>query len=125
MRSSVWLSLVSLALATFTTPGVRAATCSDPGSEVFQGCLRMAQDGNIGAAEVVAERYANGDGTPRNADEAMTWFRKAGEAGYPSAIQRLALEYVVGGGLVARDDAQALYWAKKGAEQNLFLADRI
>jgi TPR repeat protein len=58
--------------------------------------------------------YERGRGVPRDDAQAVSWFRKAADAGIPVAMNNLGDMYENGRG-VPRDDAQAVSWFRKAA----------
>ena len=60
--------------------------------------------------------YANGEGVPKDAVQAVTWYRKAAEQGNPRAQFNLGGMYFNGDG-APKDSAQAVVWYRKAAEQ--------
>jgi len=60
--------------------------------------------------------YANGEGVPKDASQAVTWYRKAAEQGYASAQFSLGFMYANGEG-VPKNASQAVTWYRKAAEQ--------
>ncbi|MCA6064468.1 tetratricopeptide repeat protein, partial [Thalassolituus marinus] len=53
--------------------------------------------------------YANGKGVPKDASQAVTWYRKAVEQGHASAHFNLGVMYANGEG-VPKDYVQAAKW---------------
>jgi TPR repeat protein len=72
------------------------------------GYLAKAQD-NLGWM------YKNGRGVVQDDVEAVKWFRKAAEQGYPAAQDNLGWMYKNGRGVV-QDDVEAVKWFRKAAE---------
>src|SRR5512137_2931812 len=62
--------------------------------------------------------YAKGEGVPKDAAEAVKWFRKAAEQELASAQYNLGLMYAKGEG-VPKDAAEAVKWFRGAAEQGL------
>jgi TPR repeat protein/serine/threonine protein kinase len=60
--------------------------------------------------------YFNGEGVPRDFQQAMHWFRKAAEQGHKVAQFNLGVMYGSGQG-APKDDQQAAFWTRKAAEQ--------
>ncbi|TCS39277.1 TPR repeat protein [Paucimonas lemoignei] len=58
--------------------------------------------------------YAEGTGTPKDAQKAVHWCRKAAKEGDPKATYNLALMYSDGIG-VPKDDKEAAHWYRKAA----------
>ena len=75
----------------------------------FEAALRewrpLAEQGVSEAQNALGVMYANGLGVPKNAVEAVKWYRKAAEQGDPLAQNNL--------------DAEAVKWYRKAAEQGL------
>ena len=46
---------------------------------VFQRCLRMAEQGNTKAMTITAKLYLNGKGTEKNSEIALEWYQKAAD----------------------------------------------
>ena len=65
---------------------------------------------------LLGRQYANGDGVPKDAVQAVAWYRKAAEQGHASAQHNLGLMYYRGDG-VPKDAVQAVAWFRKAAEQ--------
>jgi TPR repeat protein len=61
------------------------------------------------------EAYASGRGVPRNMTTAISWLRRAADAGNPVAQARLGRAYLKGEG-VPLDDALGRTWIKKSRE---------
>jgi TPR repeat protein len=53
--------------------------------------------------------YANGEGVPQDAVEAVAWFRQAAEQGHAGAQFNLGVVYASGGG-VPQDAVEAYLW---------------
>jgi len=61
--------------------------------------------------------YDHGDGVPKDIDEAVMWYRKAGEQGIALAQFNLGELYDHGDG-VPKDSAEAVKWYRMAAEQD-------
>jgi len=77
---------------------------------------QMAASGDAKAQYAIATRYAQGEGIPRDAVQAATWFELAASAGLAPAQYRLAVLYERGEG-VAKNHAKAREWYVLAAEQ--------
>ena len=78
---------------------------------------RMAADqGDAEGAYWLAALYANGEGLPKDYQEAFRWFLVAAEAGYGPAIDVVANAYLNGELGQARDRAKAKQWLQRGAD---------
>jgi len=62
--------------------------------------------------------YSNGEGVPKDAGEALKWYRKAAEHDHASAQHKLGVMYAKGDG-VPKDAGEALKWFRKAAEQGV------
>jgi len=60
--------------------------------------------------------YQKGQGVAKDDTQAVSWFRKAAEQGYPNAQYNLGVRYQEGKG-VPKDEAQAKEWFRKAAAQ--------
>lgn len=72
--------------------------------------------GDAKAQYVIALRYAQGKGTPRNSSEARSWLERAASSGYAPAQYRLGTLYERGQG-VDKDIARARSWYEAAAEK--------
>ena len=68
--------------------------------------------------------YANGTGVPKDAAEAVKWYRKAADQGNAPAQHNLGVAYDNGYG-VPKDAAEAMKWYRKAADQGNALAQYI
>lgn len=71
-----------------------------------------AESGDASAQDRLGIMYANGEGVPKDEQQAAFWFRKAAEQGNEHAQFMLALWYAQGIG-VAQDEEQSLFWIRK------------
>jgi len=93
-----------------------------PGASREVRQLRSAAARGAAAAQYqLALRYANGEGVPRDSEEAARWYRKAAEQGLAPAQYQLALRYANGDG-VARDFEEAVKWYRRAAGQGVAFA---
>ena len=72
-------------------------------------------------AIALADKYANGEGVPKNGTEALKWYRNAAEQGNAWDQFRLGSMLSNGEG-VPKNDAEAVKWYRMAAEQGLFPA---
>ncbi len=76
---------------------------------------RLRQEATTGDANLkikLARRYQTGNGLPKNEQEVIEWFRKAGEQGHIGAQNALGIRYLQGIGGVAKDERKAAKWFK-------------
>lgn len=73
-----------------------------------------AERGDIVAQFNLGECYFKGHGVEENLEQAVSWFRKAAEQGYPAAQYQLGRYYCSG---VEMNFGQAVSWFRKAAEQ--------
>ena len=96
---------------------LRAVT---PASAQDDEATRYAAEQGIDADAQVARgvRYANGEGVPQDAAEAVRWFRPAAEQGHAGARCILGIMYFNGEG-VPKDTAEAARWFHLATAQGL------
>ncbi len=75
-----------------------------------------AEEGKPDAQFMLGFLYAEGKGVPKDAAEAVKWYRRAAETGAPYAQHNLALMYAKGEG-VPRDLVEAYMWCELAAAQ--------
>src|SRR5689334_12901627 len=68
-----------------------------------------AEKGDLSTQFELGEIYADGDGVPRNDEEAFNWYRAAAEQGHALAQYKLGLMYKEGRG-VTKDYVEAYMW---------------
>ena len=76
----------------------------------------LADQGDVRAQFNLGMMNYNGQGVPRNHEEAAKWFRMAAEQSDVESQRRLGFMYANGQG-VARDDREAVKWYGRAAEQ--------
>ena len=79
---------------------------------------KLAEQGDASAQFNLGVMYANGEGVPKDASQAVTWYRKAAEQGVAQAQFNLGVMYANGEG-VPKDASQAAAWYRKAAEQGV------
>jgi TPR repeat protein len=65
---------------------------------------------------LVARRYDEGNGLPKDPEQAVRWYRKAAEAGDAPSMTRLAAALAKGRG-VKKDEAQATMWYSEATKK--------
>jgi len=85
------------------------------------GLRARAEKGDADAQFNLGVKYYRGDGVPKDAVQAATWYRRAAEQGAASAQYNLGLMHTSGEG-VPKDAVQAASWFRKAAEQGYALA---
>jgi hypothetical protein len=75
-----------------------------------------AEAGDAAAQLALGRAYKDGNGVPRNAEEAVRWHRMAAEQGNPAAQRELSLMYLEGRG-VEQNKEEAFKWCQKAARQ--------
>jgi Sel1 repeat len=83
----------------------------------YREFLTEAQRGDPSAQHMVGILYQNGQGVPKNNDDAVAWYRKAAEQGYDRGQYNLGIMYHHGWG-VPEDRAEAVRWYRAAAEQD-------
>ncbi|MDD2717507.1 MAG: tetratricopeptide repeat protein [Candidatus Wallbacteria bacterium] len=66
----------------------------------------------------MGEKYAKGEGVPKDYKQAMIWYQKSADQGYSPAQNSLGYIYLEGFG-TPQDYKQAMLWFQKAAEQGL------
>jgi TPR repeat protein len=79
-------------------------------------CQTRAEKGDAAAEYCLGHVYFEGEGVPRDYDEALSWYRRAADQGYALAEASLGYMYLQGTG-VARDYGEAIRWFTKAADQ--------
>ena len=87
------------------------------------GCDRKSPD-DAEAQFNLGVKYADGLGVPKDAVEAVKWYRKAADQNHAHAQYNLGFMYDKGLG-VPKDAAEAVKWFRKAADQNEALAQLI
>ena len=94
----------------------------DDFSADFKKTMVLAQSGNADAQYDLAVMYAEGQGVPKNDQQAVSWYQKAADQGYASAQNSLGVMYDKGEG-VAEDNDEAVSWFRKAIEQGNSVAE--
>ena len=85
---------------------------------------RAADQGHVRSMDSIGTLYQHGQlGIPKDPIEAVAWYRKAAELGYPLDEERLGSAYEFGQG-VEQNPAEAKIWYLRAAEQNRKLAEQ-
>ena len=82
----------------------------------YESIRHAAEQGIARAQLTLGFMYANGEGVPQDAAEAVRWYRLAAEQGHASAQYDLGVTYGTGEG-VPQDYTEAVTWYRKAAEQ--------
>ena len=80
---ATYLLMCTAALADITA--CRHAVIKSDYAAAFKECAPRAKAGSAEAQFYVGSMYANGDGVPKDAVQAVSWYRKAAEQGNASA----------------------------------------
>ena len=78
---------------------------------------RIAEQGNANAQFTLGQKYEQGDGVPKNDQQAIKWYRKAAEQDDCDAQFSLARLYEEGTKTIPQSYKQAITWYKRAAEQ--------
>jgi uncharacterized protein len=84
--------------------------------------LRKAEAGDRAAQFDAGLAFETGAGTAQDYPEAVNWYRKAANLGYPPAQNNLGGMYLRGFG-VAQDDNEALRWYLRAAGEGYLAAE--
>ncbi|TNI84474.1 tetratricopeptide repeat protein [Aeromonas sobria] len=85
--------------------------------------LEKAEQGDKDALFQLGRKYSNGEGVPKNDEEAIKWYLKAANLESAAAQNNLGVAYEKGQG-VPKNDEEAVKWYRKAAENNLAVAQR-
>lgn len=85
MRQIVAITLFYFA----ATLGVSAADNNDVQQGIFDSYLKLANEGDVVAQYVVAQRYETGKGTAKDMEKAFYWYEMAAKQNYPLALVKL------------------------------------
>lgn len=120
------LSALSIAFAVACDFGLAKAVISQSGQtgkQVDQGLMARANAGDAESQLALANCYESGTCAAQDPDEALVWYRKAAEAGNPTAEFVIASEYCYGSDSevtpkhgLPKDPVQAATWFRKAAE---------
>ncbi len=132
MKSLTRSLLLALALTTGAWVPVQAQTFEQSHAAyerkdyrtAFAGFKKLAEQGLAIAQINLGLMYADGEGVPKNEQQAVAWYRKAAEQGSATAQMSLGVMYADGRG-VPKDEQQAAAWYRKAAEQGLASAQSI
>jgi len=78
--------------------------------------LKGADQGDVVAQYNLGLMYSTGDGVPKDAVAAVSWYRKAGDQGLAEAQANLGTMYATGDG-VPKDFVMAYMWCNLAAAQ--------
>jgi TPR repeat protein len=83
--------IVAIVLLTFTVviSAYGTTTNDDVQQGIFDSYLKLANEGDVVAQYVVAQRYEIGKGTEKNLEKAFYWYEKAADQHYPLALTKL------------------------------------
>lgn len=116
--------LLSLLMIQGYCPGLLAQQIASEkqqnNTEAFRKALQGAQAGNVFSMDEVAARYRAGNGTPIDYAQAMYWYKKVAEKGFPEAQYMLGTMYYFGDG-VPVDKKTAFDWFYKAATSSRIL----
>lgn len=117
MKRCAWISMALLAAWIIPAGSwLGAAEVAPVAGASLEEVVRMADEGNAMAQDILALRYVNGEGVPKNLEEAYKWFRRAALLGYATSQYNLGLLYQQGMG-VEKDLSEAARWFKEAAAQ--------
>ncbi|MBE6364557.1 MAG: sel1 repeat family protein [Lentisphaerae bacterium] len=103
--------------------GDQAAAVAPPAGDdpqaVFEYCLSGAQQGDVEMMCQVGVLYVTGEGTEKNFDEGVSWFRRAADAGFVQAYMFLAQCYSGAVDPAKADPQEFFNWSKKAADAGI------
>jgi TPR repeat protein len=117
------------------TPSAKARTEKEPITSPREKLRKAAEQGEIFSQFALGLLYANGEGQPKNAVEAVKWYRAAAEQGFAPAQYQLGDMYRNGNGVgvpqrllyaidegIPKDAVEAVKWYKAAADQGFVRA---
>ncbi len=120
LRLGAALSLAVFAQAAFAQESgtaVATSTKSDSATALTEW-LRLAEQGDAAAQNMLGMMYSEGVGVAENDAEALRWYRLAAEQNHANAQLALGGMYDAGEG-VPENDTEAVRWYRLAAEQGL------
>jgi hypothetical protein len=115
-----WAALALLAIAS----GMWAQSTDAPNAQSIDALRAQADKGDAQAQATLGFYFEYGIFVPKDCSQALFWYRKAAEQGWPGAQMRLGAQYQGGsrtGGpieaCVSKDLAEGAAWYRKAAEQ--------
>ena len=112
----VWVALSEMAWAGFDE-GLAAAQRGDYATALIEW-QPLAKQGDADAQYNLGVMYRRGDGVPKNAVEAVRWYRLAANQGVAQAQYNLGLMYDKGEG-VPKNTVEAVRWFRLAADQGV------
>lgn len=108
-------------LSVLTVVGVAPTATAQESPDVAE-VRKQAEAEDAEAQYKLGGMYDNGSGVPRDAVEAVKWYRMAAEQGYCPAQSMLGSMYTLGRG-VPKDDILAYSWFNLASSQGLAVAE--
>ncbi len=105
-------------LALMAAPASLSAQQNQTDRKLFEEVNALAEQGEMAAQYNLGVFYFEGVGIPKDASNAVRWFRKAAEQGSPHGQNNLAACLKNGDG-VEKDEKGAVEWFRKAAAQGL------
>lgn len=116
--SSVGIIAILLIFALFWNPQYAESTDEKKEFDHYsEKLLLKAESGDAQAQHALGNCYFYGFGVPKDAEEAVKWFRKAAEQHYSPAENDLGHCYYNGTG-VERDEAMAEWWWQRATKDS-------
>jgi len=122
VRSLTWAIIsLGLALSSCNADAQAIEECSAKINDkeydsAFTVCQQAAEEENASAQFNLGIMFDNGEGTPKDAKQAVYWYTKAAEQGNATVQFYLGTRFDTGEG-TPKDAKQAVYWYTKAAEQ--------
>src|SRR5260370_17966066 len=111
----VLVSAMILSSSAVQVSALLQAPSRAPTASIDQNLLTKANAGDAKSQELMGQAYANGEGVPKDYQQAAFWFRKAADQGNATAQYNLGALYATGRG-EPQDFAQSAIWFRKSAE---------
>ena len=94
-----------------------------PKEKAFEDAKKLGEQGNAVDQINLAVMYEDGNGVPKDFEQALYWYTKAAEQGNSDAQYYIGFFYYEGDG-VPQDSEKGLYWLTKAAEQGYVEAQK-
>lgn len=94
-------------------------------AEALRQLQPRAEQNEAEAQYYLGRMYENGEGVPKNLQQAAVWYRRAAAGGQARAQYKLAIGYAFGLAGARKDEPEAVTWLKKSAEGGYKRAQRV
>ncbi len=114
VQKSFWA--LWLVVGLFTVPAMAACPPDEDPVARFEGCRKLAEDGDPVAQRQLGTLYQTGVGVSQSNEIALSWYRAAADQGDVIAFYNLGVMYDGGLG-VEQDHAAAAHWYRRAVDR--------